>query len=307
MKISVVSPVYRAELLIDVLVSRISEEVSKLTNDYEIILVEDGGPDNSWSKIEENCSKNTHVKGVKLSRNFGQHYAITAGISKATGDYIVLMDCDLQDDPVYIADLLAEANKGYEIVFTRRKERKHGFIKRMNSYIYNQLFEIFSEKKYNINAGSLVLFTNRVARQFLRLKDKDRLYIQMLKWVGFSNTTLEVEHKPRFAGESSYNFLALLRMGLQGWTSHSDKLLRISTYIGFILAAVSILAGLAIVIRYFFFSFQPGWPSLIIAILFSTGLILMSIGVAGIYIGKIFEQAKDRPLFIIEKELNLHE
>lgn len=307
MKISVVSPVYRAEMLVDKLVERISEEVSKITPDYEIILVEDGGPDNSWEKIEENCKKNSHVKGVKLSRNFGQHYAITAGISKASGDYIVLMDCDLQDDPAYINLLIQEIQKGYEIVFTSRKERKHGLIKRMNSAIYNWLFEIFSEKKYNINAGSLVLFTQKVAVHFLSLKDKDRLYIQLLKWVGFPTTTIEVEHKARYAGESSYNFITLLKLGLQGWTSHSDKLLRISTYIGFILAGISFLAGITIVIRYFFFSFQPGWPSIIIAILFSTGLILMSIGVAGIYIGKIFDQTKNRPLYIIEKEVNLHD
>jgi polyisoprenyl-phosphate glycosyltransferase len=129
----------------------------------------------------------------------------------------------------------------------------------------------------------------------------------MLKWLGFSNTTIEVEHKPRFAGSSSYNFFKLLKIGLQGWTSHSVKLLKFSTYFGFILAFLSFLAALSVLIRYIFFDFLPGWPSIIISILFSTGLILLSIGIAGIYIGKTFEQTKERPLFIIEEEININE
>jgi dolichol-phosphate mannosyltransferase len=306
MKISVVSPVYRAEEIVDLLVSRIGEEVSKLTDDYEIILVEDGGPDQSWRKIVENCERDKRVKGVKLSRNFGQHYAVTAGISKASGDYVVLMDCDLQDDPAHIAKLLHEAQKGHEVVFTRRIGRRHSAAKKLCSWLYNRLFGVFSDSRYGIDNGTLVLFSRKVAQCFLRLRDKDRLYIPLLKWVGFSNTTVEVEHHVRHSGESSYGFLDLLKMGMYGWVAHSDKLLRLSAYTGFILAGLSILAGLNILARYFFFDFQPGWPSLIVAILFSTGLILMSVGVTGVYIGRIFEQTKDRPLYIIDHEINLN-
>jgi glycosyltransferase involved in cell wall biosynthesis len=305
MKISVVSPVYRAEEMVDLLVSRIGEEVSKITDDYEIILVEDGGPDQSWQKIVDNCQRDKRVKGVKLSRNFGQHYAVTAGISKASGDYVVLMDCDLQDDPAHIAKLLQEAQKGYEVVFTRRAGRRHSAAKRLCSWLYNRLFGIFSDSRYRIDNGTLVMFSRKVAQCFLRLRDKDRLYIPLLKWVGFSNTTVEVEHHARHSGESSYGFLKLLKMGMYGWVAHSDKLLRLSAYTGFILAGLSILVGLNILARYFFFDFQPGWPSLIVAILFSTGLILMSVGVTGVYIGRIFEQTKDRPLYIIDHEINL--
>lgn len=306
MKLSIVSPVFKAQDIVDELVRRITEEASKITSEYEIVLVEDGGQDGSWAKIEENCIKDKKIKGIKLSRNFGQHYAITAGILKAKGENIILMDCDLQDDPVYFSDLLSEREKGFEIVFTKRIGRKHGFIKSFSSWTYNKLFNIFSEKKYDVNAGSLVLFSYRVGQAFLQLKDKDRLYLQILKWVGFSNTTIEVEHKPRYSGKSSYSFFKLLVMALQGWTSHSAKLLFFSTYLGFTLAIFSFLAGLSVIIRYLFFDFLPGWPSIIISILFSTGLILLSIGIVGIYIGKIFEQSKDRPLFFIEQEINTH-
>jgi glycosyltransferase involved in cell wall biosynthesis len=304
MKLSIVSPVYEAEAIVDELVARIIEAVSEVTDDFEIILVEDGGSDNSWIKIQENCKKNSKIKGIKLSRNFGQHYAITAGISKATGDNIILMDCDLQDDPRYIHSLVSEAEKGYEIVFTKRTERKHGMMKSFNSWLFNKFFRILSEKKYDVNAGSMVLFSKRVGTVFLQLKDKDRLYIQMLKWLGFNSKTISVEHKPRFAGRSSYNFFKLLSMAVQGWTSHSARLLRLSIYLGIGLSLCSFLAAMAVVIKYFLYDLQPGWPSIIITVLFSTGLILLSIGVTGIYIGKVFEQSKDRPLFIIEKEIN---
>jgi dolichol-phosphate mannosyltransferase len=305
MKISVVSPVYKAENIIDELVRRLSQALKELTDDYEIILVEDCSGDGSWKKIEENCIRDKHVKGILLSRNFGQHYAITAGLIEATGDVIVVMDCDLQDDPVHIKRLLEEYNKGFDIVFTRRVGRRHSFFKMITAKIYNSLFTLFSDKNYELNVGSMTMFSSRVKDEFVKLKDQDRLYIQLLKWVGFKSTYLPVEHRERFEGKSTYSVSKLFFTAIQGWTSYSDKLLRLSIYSGLAISAITLLVGIYIVVSYFMKSFQPGWPSLIVAILFSTGLILMSIGITGIYIGKIFEQTKQRPLFIIDKKLNL--
>jgi dolichol-phosphate mannosyltransferase len=303
MKISVVIPVYQSQRIVDELVRKLNEALSAYEGAFEIILVEDGSNDRSWELIAENCRKFSHVRGIKLSRNFGQHYAITAGIAKAKGDTIVLMDCDLQDDPERINKLIKEREKGFDIVFTSRKGRQHGMVKRLYSFIYNKLFVVFSDKKYDLSAGSLMAFSRQVADVFLQLKDKDRLYLQMFKWLGFNTTTIEVEHKPRFEGKSSYSFMKLVALGVAGWTSHSLKLLRISIYLGFTLSCFSFLAGCYVFVRYLFYDLQPGWPSLILSILFSTGLILLSIGILGIYIGKIFEQVKGRPLYIIEKEL----
>lgn len=305
MKISVVSPVYKAEKIVDELVRRLTEVLRGLADDYEIILVEDCGGDDSWKRIEENCRRDSHVKGILLSRNFGQHYAITAGLMQATGDVIIVMDCDLQDDPAHIARLLDEYNRGYEIVFTRRIGRKHSFFKMITAKIYNSMFTLFSDKNYELNVGSMTMFSARVKDEFIRLKDQDRLYIQLLKWIGFRSTHVPVEHRERYEGKSSYSISKLFLTAIQGWTSYSDKLLRLSIYSGLLISAITLLVGIYIVISYFLKSFQPGWPSLIVAILFSTGLILMSIGITGIYIGKIFEQTKQRPLFIIDKKLNL--
>ncbi len=305
MKISVVSPVYKAEKIVDELVKRLTEVLRELSSEYEIILVEDCGGDRSWERIEDNCRRDEHVKGILLSRNFGQHYAITAGLMAATGDVIVVMDCDLQDDPVHIKKLYGEFNNGFDVVFTRRIGRKHSFFKAITAKIYNSLFSIFSDKNYELNVGSMTMFSARVKDEFIRLKDQDRLYIQLLKWVGFRSTYVPVEHRERFEGNSSYSVSKLFFTAMQGWTSYSDKLLRLSIYSGLVISAITLIVGIYIVISYFMKSFQPGWPSLIVAILFSTGLILMSIGITGIYIGKIFEQTKQRPLFIIDKKLNL--
>lgn len=305
MKISVVSPVYKAEKIVDELVSRLIGELSKLSDDFEIVLVEDCGGDDSWKRIEENCARDSRVKGVRLSRNFGQHYAITAGLTEAGGDVIVVMDCDLQDDPAHIGRLLEEYRRGFDIVFTRRIGRKHSFFKMITAKIYNSLFALFSDKNYELNVGSMTMFSRRVRDEFIRLKDQDRLYIQLLKWLGFNSTYVPVEHRERYEGKSTYSVSKLFFTAMQGWTSYSDKLLRLSIYSGLLISALSLLVGIYIIVSYFLQSFQPGWPSLIVAILFSTGLILMSIGIAGIYIGKIFDQTKQRPLFIVDKKLNL--
>ncbi len=303
--ISVVSPVYRSEKIVDELVRRLSSSLSKITDNYEIVLVEDGGGDNSWKEIEKNCSSDKKVKGIRLSRNFGQHYAITAGLNEASGDIIVIMDCDLQDDPEHIEKLFKEFNNGYDVVFTKRIGRKHSFFKMMTAKIYNSLFKIFSDKNYDLDVGSMTMISKRVKDEFIRLKDQDRLYIQLLKWVGFRSTYVSVEHRERYEGTSTYSLSKLFVTAIQGWTSYSDKLLRLSIYSGLIISFLSLLAGMSIVLSYFLLKYQPGWPSLIVAILFSTGLILMSIGITGIYIGKIFEQTKERPLYIIDEKLNL--
>lgn len=304
--ISVISPVYRAEGIVDELVSQITLALEALTDSYEIILVEDGGPDNSWEKIEENCKRNPHVKGVKLSRNFGQHYAITAGIQQSKGEFIIIMDCDLQDDPKSIKSLLSKLLEGSDVVFTKRKKRSHTFIKKQLSSLYNFIIGVIADKKYDIDGGSMLGASRKACDAFLKLKDKDRLYVQMFKWIGFKQCYIEVPHNPRFEGDSSYTLVKMLSLAMQGVTSHSTKLLKLSIYAGFSIALMAFLAGIAIIILYFTMGFSPGWPSIFVAIAFATGLILISNGVLGIYIGKTFEQTKDRPLYIIEKSLNFN-
>ena len=307
MKLSIVSPVYRAEAIVDELVKRISSEVSAITNDYEIILVEDGGPDNSWKKIKENCDRDSHVKGIKFSRNFGQHYAITAGLEASSGDYVIVMDCDLQDDPKYIKDLIAKAEEGFSIVYTRKEERKHSFLKNFTASLFYSVFNFLIDNRFSKGSnkeGSFSLLSRNAVTAFLSVHDYRRHYLMVLRWLGFPSSYVTIVHADRFEGKSSYNLRKLIIHALDGITSQSDKLLRLTASFGLVLSLIAFLAALSIIFRYFIHPFQAGWASIMVLILFVGGLIILSIGICGIYIGKIFEQSKNRPLYIIEEKLN---
>jgi polyisoprenyl-phosphate glycosyltransferase len=303
--ISVVSPVYKAGNIVDELVSRIVATVTTITDSYEIILVEDGSPDNSWEIIEANCRKNPHVKGVKLSRNFGQHYAISAGLAESSGEYVVVMDCDLQENPIYIADLYKEIQKGFDIVYTIKEQRVHSAFKNITAKLFFMVFNYLSENHVaKPGVGTYSILSRKVVDEFCRIRDVHRHYLMVLQSLGFRSTYIHIKHESRFKGKSSYTFAKLVNHAIDGITSQSDKLLRLSISLGFMIFLLAFIWAMTLVVLYFRHGAQPGYTSLMVMVLLSTGLILMSIGIAGIYIGKIFEQAKGRPLYIIDKKVN---
>lgn len=304
--LSVVSPVYNAETILEELIRRLTSVLQQLSgNSYEIILVEDRGKDQSWKKIEEICASDNHVKGIRLSRNFGQHYAITAGIAEAKGEFTVVIDCDLQDRPDYIRLLLEEANKGIDIVYTKRHKRKHSLFKDLFSAAYYSLYKFLSGSSVvENNIGSYSLISRRVREEFLKIKDFHRHYILILSMLGFNHSVITIEHDERFSGRSSYSFSKLLSHAINGITSQSVRLLRLSIGVGVVFVFVAFIYAAYIIWTYFSKGLMPGYASLMVTMLFGTGLILTSIGIAGIYIGKIFEQVKDRPLYIISDKVN---
>lgn len=301
--ISVVSPVYRAQAIVSELVRQMVEALAPLGLEYEIILVEDGSPDASWQAIEAAARQCNAVRGIKLSRNFGQHIAITAGLQVARGQYIIVMDCDLQDAPHYIPLLLQRAREGYDIVYTRKQERRHGWFKNITARLYFSIYNYLAEtKSLGEQIGAYSLLSRRAVEAFLQIKDVHRHYLLLVQTLGFPHSTLDIEHQPRYEGNSSYTFSKLLRHALDGITSQSDKLLRLSIGLGFFLFIGSVLYALYLVAAYCIRGAAPGYTSLMAALLFSTGVILVSVGIAGIYIGKIFEQVKERPLYFVEKK-----
>ena len=309
--LSIVSPVYRAENIIDELIKRISEEVKKidLVKNFEILLIEDGSPDDSWKKIEENCKKFNYVKGIKLSRNFGQHFAITAGLDKALGDYVIVMDCDLQDNPKYIKDLLDKAIQGFDVVYTVKKHREHSFFKNLTASLFNKFFNFLLENS-NLQGsneiGAYSILSRKVVNEYKKFGDYNRHYLSVVRWLGFDFTFLHIEHSRRFEGESSYNLRKLLSHALNGIISQSNKLLYLNTYFGFFISFISFCFGLYQIISYFTTGRQNGWTSLIVAIFFSLGILLISLGIVGIYIGKVFEQVKGRQKYIVDSQLNFN-
>lgn len=305
MYISIVSPVYAAEKLVDELVSSIIENVSPITNDYEIILVEDCGPDNSWQKIEAICAQNDKVKGIKLSRNFGQHYAITAGIANASGEWIVIMDCDLQDVPAEIPRLFAKAQEGYDIVYAQRVERQDGFLKRLSSAVFYKVFSYLTDTHQDKTVANYGIYHKKVINAILSMNDNIRYFPTMSQWVGFKKTYLPVVHAPRKEGKSSYSFRKLLELAFNNMIAFSDKPLRLVVKLG-----LSIFLFSFFIAGYYIYKYLNneiivlGYASLMVSLWFLSGIIIFILGVIGIYIGKTFERVKNRPIYIIDKKLN---
>ncbi|OQC44041.1 MAG: putative glycosyltransferase CsbB [Bacteroidetes bacterium ADurb.Bin028] len=304
--ISVVSPVYRADKIVQELVKQVKENLLTITEDFEIILVNDASPDNSWVAIETECKKDKRVKGINLSRNFGQHYAITAGLSYAKGEWVVVMDCDLQDRPDEIPNLYKKAMEGWDIVFAQRKERKDGFLKKKLSKLFYYLFSYLTETKQDASVANFGIYNKKVIVAILSMKDQIRFFPTMVQWVGFRKYYLPVKHSERFEGKSSYNFKGLFKLALNSILAFSDKPLRLTVKLGFGITLISLLVMLVYFIMYLTGSIKVlGFTSLIISFWFLSGIIIFILGFVGLYIGKMFEKVKDRPNFIVQEEINI--
>lgn len=304
--ISVVSPVYKAENILDELVEEILIHVGQLTENYELILVDDGSPDKSWEVIKRNAKKNKKVKGIKLSRNFGQHYAITAGLQSVKGEWIVVMDCDLQDRPDQIPKLYETAQKGFDIVFGKRTGRKDSIIKRLSSYIFYRLFSYLTDTKQDKNIANFGIYHYKVIQAILSMKDYIRYFPTMSQWVGFNKAYVEVEHGERLEGKSSYSWRKLFMLAFNNIIAFSDKPLQLTIRLGLLISMISGLVGINYLIQYFKGQIVvSGFTSIIISLWFLSGIIIFIMGVLGMYLGKVFEKVKDRPNYIIDKKLNI--
>jgi dolichol-phosphate mannosyltransferase len=304
-KISIVSPVYKAKNIIPLLVNRIENSVCKITPDYEIILVEDGSPDNSWQVIENVARNNSKIKGIKLSRNFGQHPAIIAGLSEAKGEWIVVMDCDLQDQPEEIEKLYNKALEGFDIVLAKRKNRQDGLLKRLSSMIFAKIYGYFTDTKYDNEVANFGIYNKKVINEVLKMSDFIKSFPLFIKYVGFHSTAIEVVHAEREEGITSYTFSKLISLAFNTIISFSNKPLKIFVKFGISISILSFIMG--IYNLYLALTNQIevlGYSSLIISIWFLSGVIITIVGVTGIYIGKIFDQAKGRESFIIDKITN---
>lgn len=304
--ISIVSPVYRGEKMTEELVRRISESVSPITEHYEIILVNDASPDNSWNVIRAECEKDSRVKGINLSRNFGQHYAITAGLSYAKGEWVVVMDCDLQDRPEEIPNLYNKAIEGYDSVFAQRINRSDSWLKRMSSKLFYKFFSYMTETRQDASVANFGIYNRKVVSSILAMGDKMRYFPTQVQWVGFRKYYMPVEHDSRLEGKSSYSLKKLFRLAFDTIVSFSDKPLRLTMNIGALITMVSFLIGLIYLIQYLCGHIAVmGYASLIISLWFICGILVFLIGVVGLYLGKTFNQTKGRPTFIVDDKVNI--
>jgi dolichol-phosphate mannosyltransferase len=300
-ELSVVVPVYGCADCLAALHERLTRSVAQLTERYEFVFVDDRSVDEGWAVLRRLARTDPHVRAYRLSRNFGQDAAITAGLAQARGAWTVVMDCDLQEAPEDIPRLWAAAGEGYDVVRSIRRGWRHSAFRRWTSRLYRRLT---LETDVRPDYSNLSLLSRQVVDAFLRLRDRDREYMIALDWLGFDSTAIEIDHHERHAGKSGYTFDRLIRVALDGMFFRSTVLLRLVVLVGFLVA----LAGLVIagyeIVDYFVEPDKsvPGYTSLAVLLLVLAGVIIVSVGVVGLYVGRIFEQVKNRPLFLIDQQ-----
>ena len=304
-QISIVSPVYRAEKMVHMLVERIVKSVTTITEDFEIILVNDASPDASWSVIEYECAQDKRVKGINLSRNFGQHYAITAGLHYAKGEWVVVMDCDLQDRPEEIPALYQKAQEGYDIVYARRVDRQDRWIKRVPSLLFNAVFDWLSGTNKDKSVANFGVYSQKVIAEYNKIPEYARSFGSLIRYLGFKTTAIDVQHAARAEGKSSYTWSRMFKLAFDVIISNSNKPLRMAVGLGFSMSALSFLLALYnVVARMIGMISFPGYTTTVFSIWFVGGLLLLVLGIIGLYIGKIFDQVKGRPNFIVQEKIN---
>jgi glycosyltransferase involved in cell wall biosynthesis len=305
--ISVVVPIFREELTLHELYRRLREPLSAISEDFEILLVSDGGRDRSWDIIRDLSAADPRVKGVKFTRNFGQHLAISAGLDVCDGDWVVVMDGDLQDRPEVIPELYAKAQEGYDVVFVSRLERPESAIYQLAARLFYKIFKLLASTDYDPAHANFSIISRRVVEQYRMMGESLRFYGLILDWLGFQRTSIEAQHGARYAGTSGYNLRKRLLLAYHIILAHSDRPLHFSIAFGLLISLWAGGTGIWMVTRYLFFGQYSvtGWTSLIVSTFFIGGIILMVLGVMGIYIGKIFNEIKGRPLYVVEEKVGL--
>jgi dolichol-phosphate mannosyltransferase len=307
---SVVIPIYNEEGNIPELYRRLTEVLENLCKTeghigsvYEIIMVDDGSTDHSWELIKELHEKDLRVKGRSFSRNFGHHIAISAGLNYANGKSVILMDGDLQDLPEEIPKLYGKYKEGYDLVYGIRKERQDNIFRRISSFIFWKTIRALSGFDIPQNQAMLRIMNKNYVDNLNKFTERNRFFAGLFKWVGFNQTAVQIEHAKRFAGKSKYNFLKMLKLTFNAVTSFSYFPLQLAGFIGLFISVVAFIFGIWLILRKMLFGVDVvGWASTIVTILFIGGVQLAVLGFIGEYVGRVFSEVQQRPLYIIKEE-----
>lgn len=306
MDISVVIPVYGCRAALEELHRRLCENLEKICSDFEIILVDDNCPQNSWEEIEKICAVDKRVVGLHMSRNFGQIRAITAGLDKCRGDWVVVMDCDLQDRPESIPELYKKAQEGYDVVFARREGRKDSIITKFLSKSFYKVYDYFTDGNFDSSICNFSISKRKVIDAYCMMREHNRAYTMFIRWLGFKQTAIDMSADERYEGKSSYNFKRKIKMAFEIITSQSNKPLLFSIKAGFVIALLALIYIIYLIARYLLIGdIVVGWTTIVASIYLMGGILLSAIGIVGIYVGNIFDEAKNRPLYVIDESRNL--
>ena len=302
--LSVVIPVYNESSLIGELVSRVKQNVKLITDDFEIILVDDGSQDATWELIELESKSEKRIKGIKFSRNFGHHYAITAGLHQAVGEWVVVMDGDLQDRPEVIPELYKKALEGFEVVFVSRQNRPEKIYYRFAQKLFYLILRIFSGTDFNSRQANFSILSLKVVEAFKSFPENARFYGSTIRWLGFNRAEIYADHGKRFSGKPSYTLKKRIKLASDIIISFSERPLKFAIGLGLVMSSIAFITTSWIIYKSVFYGYSViGWASIVSVIIFSTGIILVVIGIVGVYVGEIFRQVKNRPLYIISEIL----
>ena len=308
-EISVVIPVFGCDDCLKPLHERLSRVMQSMGLDFELILVDDRGPGGPWGIICGLAEADPRVRGIKLSRNFGQHYAISAGIDHVSGRWLVVMDCDLQDRPEEIPRLWAKAQEGFDIVIGRRLKRRDGPFKKWSSWLFHRIWSAMTDQESDAAQGNFGLYSSKVVKELQGLPESGRLFPLLVRWLGFETATVDIDHGQRNQGHSGYSWKKLVSLAADGIISYSNKPLKLFIKVGFTISLLAFCFGVWIVLRYFLYPGQTllGWSSIMVSLYFLSGLLLLGMGVLGVYVGRIFNQVKGRPLYVVSELTSTHQ
>ena len=300
-ELSVVVPTYNEESNLNYLFERLESVLASLSTTYEIVCVNDGSKDNTLKCLIEQHNRNRAIKVIDLSRNFGKEIALTAGIDYAKGAAIIPIDADLQDPPELIKDLVVKWREGYDVVYaTRRSRQGESWLKRFTAYAFYRTIGKMSRVTIPSNTGDFRLLDRRVVEAIKQMPERTRFMKGLFTWVGFQQTSIFYDREPRFRGKTKWNYWKLWNFALDGITSFSLLPLKIWSYIGLIISLVSLLYAVLLLIRTLILGNDvPGYASIIISILFLGGIQLISLGILGEYLGRVYEEVKARPLYFV--------
>lgn len=306
--ITIVIPIFNESHTIPELCLRINKAMESVNETYEILFVNDGSYDDSLNVLKHYASQSSNIKVINMARNFGHQVSISTGIDHAEGDAVILMDGDLQDPPEILPNLIEKWRNGYDVVYMVKRSRKEFFLKRFAFHSFYKVMQRFSTIQIPMEAGNFSLMDRKVINVIKAMPERNRYIAGMRAWAGFSQTGIEFDRAARFAGKPQMTIMRLIHLALDGIFSFSNAPLRLATYIGVITSFLA-FAGMIYVLyaKIFTDKATPGWASPVFSILFMGGLILLTLGIIGEYLGRIYDEVKHRPLYVIKEKIGFKE
>jgi glycosyltransferase involved in cell wall biosynthesis len=303
MKLSVVIPIYNEEENIDSLINRLRTVVAQMQISCEYIFVNDGSKDHSFQLIKNLALADSAVKYIDFSRNFGHQIAVSAGLDLAAGDRVAIIDADLQDPPELIIEMFAKMDQGYEVVYAKRNNRNgESWLKKFTAKVFYRILKSITSVKIPVDTGDFRIIDRKVVNVLNQMPEHNKFLRGQISWIGFKQTYVEYNRNVRQAGSTGYTYKKMIRLALDGITSFSNFPLKVASICGFVVSGIAFIVMIyALYSRYITKDYVEGWTSTIISVLFLGGIQLISIGIIGEYISRLSENARNRPLYIINE------